>query len=205
MKKIFLILVLLLAFSCSSKKSESQGPFEITEIHPNKMTALTRRHLVKLSKEHDLTPFLYTNKIQIESFVTPRSHPVLTLNTRSAKSPDKVLAKLLHEEFHWWAVNHTENMDKAIAELEAKFPKIPGQDELLHDRSTYLHLAICWLEYKAVAKYLGEERALAVMNDTIKVDKIYPRIYAHVLKRHKDIETILRKNKLIPPAISVKS
>ncbi|HXH32415.1 MAG TPA: hypothetical protein VNJ01_16570 [Bacteriovoracaceae bacterium] len=205
MKNIFLPLLFLILASCSSHRIKQEGPLEITEIHPNKMTALTHKHLVQLSRKHDLSPFLYTTKVQIESFVTPRSHPVLTLNTRSAKSPDKVLAVLLHEEFHWWATSNSANTDRAISDLKAKYPKIPGQDELLDDRSNYLHLVICWLEYKAVVKFLGEERALTVINETIKTDKIYPLIYTQVLKHQKDIETILKKHKLIPKALAVKS
>ncbi|HXH73413.1 MAG TPA: hypothetical protein VNJ08_00500 [Bacteriovoracaceae bacterium] len=198
MIKFLSISLLLLSLSCSLFKKKSEGPLEITEIHPNQMTAMTKKHLIKISKTHNLTPFLYTKEIRIESYVTPRSHPVLTLNTSAANSPDKILATFLHEQFHWWVLLHREKTQKAVDELREKFPTIPGSDEIIDDRTTYLHLAICWLEYKAIKKYLGEERAAKVIEDAIKVEKIYPRIYSLMMKRSKDIELILKKYSLIP-------
>ena len=201
MKKIISILVLLTVSSCSFFKKSSPGPLDITEVNPNKMTALTKKHLIKLTRTYDLTPFLYSREVKIESYVTPRSHPVITLNTRSASSPEKILSKLLHEEFHWWAVANPEKTDAAIAELKEKFPRIHGYDEILINKSTYLHLGICWLEYKALEKYIGEEKAKAVITDIMKVDKVYPRIYAMVLRKQSEIGAILQKNSLVPPAL----
>ena len=104
MKTLILIFSLFALFSCSlsNPKRAIGNDLEITEINPNQWTALTKKNMLMLTKDYDLEPFLFTKKINIQSRVIPHSHPILTLNTRNAEFPLKILSTWLHEEFHWF-------------------------------------------------------------------------------------------------------
>lgn len=196
MKRFLLILFTLSLFSCSTEtpKRVYEDVIEITEINPNRLTALTKQNLFHLAKVYDLKPFLYTKKIQVQSYVIPHSHPVLTLNTRNAEKPNQLLSTWLHEEFHWWTTANKNEVDRAIAELKKTYPKI--------NHSSYLHLIVCYLEHKALVHYLGKQEAHEVINGLVEVDKIYPWIYGQVLQKNKSIGDVLKKHKLIPPPLN---
>lgn len=173
---------------------------EITEINPNRLTALTKQNLFHLAKVYDLKPFLYTKKIHVQSYVVPHSHPTLTLNTRNAEKPHRQLATWLHEEFHWWAEMKPQEIKKSIQDFKKLYPKLPAGGAH-NDHSTYLHLTICYLEYRALVYFLGQRHALKVLADIVKNDKIYPWIYDQVLT-NPEIGKIVRKHKLLPPPLS---
>lgn len=174
---------------------------EITEINPNRLTALTKQNLFHLAKVYDLKPFLFTKKINVQSYVVPHSHPVLTLNTRNAEKPHQLLATWLHEEFHWWVSSHRKETDRAITQLRRAFPKIPAGGAL-NVRSNYLHLVICYLEYRALEHYLGKKDAREVINHLVRKDKLYPWIYTQVLRKGNMIKRIVQKNNLLPPPLT---
>ncbi len=168
---------------------------EITELNPNRLTGLTKQNLFHLAKVYDLRPFLYTKKIQIQSFIVPHSHPVLTLNTRHAEKPHQLLSTWLHEEFHWWTEGKKAETNKAITELKKLYPKIDGK---IGNQSSYIHIIVCFLEYQSLKHFLGEKDAKEVIDEFISQDKIYPWIYSLVLQKTDAISRIIRKNKLIP-------
>lgn len=203
MKRFLLIIFILSLCGCASEppKRVYEEVIEITEINPNRNTALTKQNLFHLAKVYDLKPFLFTKKIHIQSYVVPHSHPVLTLNTRNAQKPNLLLATWLHEEFHWWASEKKVETDRAIAELRKIWPSIPngGAANL---RSSYLHLIICWLEYRSLVHFLGESEAKEIINTLIKKEKVYPWIYTQVLEKSEVISKVIRKNKLIPPPLT---
>lgn len=203
MKRFLPILFILSLAGCSTEtpKRVYEDVIEITEINPNRLTALTKQNLFHLAKVYDLRPFLYTKKINVQSYVVPHSHPTLTLNTRNAEKPHQLLSTWLHEEFHWWATSKKTETDKAIADLKKLFPKIPAGGAV-NTQSSYLHLVICYLEYQALVHYLGKQDAREVIDGLVKVDKIYPWIYSQVLKRNESIGKIIRKHKLIPPPLT---
>jgi hypothetical protein len=204
MMKILIFLSILSLTACSSKsvqKREIASELEITEINPNQWTALTKKNMLGLASEYNLDPYLYTKKINIESRVIPHSHPILTLNTRNAEFPQKILSSWLHEEFHWWADMNGENIEKAVADFRTMYPVLPQVVGARNEYSTYLHLVVCFLEYKAVSLYLGEVKAREMLLEFATVDAIYPWIYTQILNRTIEIENVVKDHKLLPEGL----
>lgn len=198
-----LILVCTVLFwGCATKEPESAPlGLEIVEITPNKWTAITKQNMLHLAQVYDLRPFLFTKKIHLQSQVIPHSHPVLTINTRNAENPKKILSVWLHEELHWWALQNSKNVNLAIKELKKIYPQAPATKSS-GDNSTFLHLIICHLELKALSFYLGDKEAREVITDIMKKDKIYPWIYYQILYKDHAIKRLVRKYKLIPAPLT---
>lgn len=203
MKILLLVLLLALFSGCASKQKNEGHPsgLKISEIKPNKWTAITKQNLLQLTQVYDLDPFLFTKKVKIQSRVVPHSHPVLTLNTRNAENPYKLLSVFLHEQFHWWLTKNSQNTLLAIKELKRYFPKAPVTKSLGAD-STHLHLLVCYLELQALNYYLGKKEGRQTVYSIMKYDKIYPWLYYQVLYRSKGIRKVVRKYKLLPPPLS---
>lgn len=201
MKFIPYLFCLLLLFSCASHREEGHpSGLEITEVQPNKETYIMKQNMLHLAQVYDLSPFLFTKKIQIQSQVIPHSHPVLTLNTRHADEPKKILSLLLHEELHWWAIKKKPAVELAILELKKIYPKAPVTRGSGPD-STHLHLIVCYLELKALGHYLGAKEARLVVTDIMKRDKIYPWVYYQILNKDFAIKKIVEKHQLLPPPL----
>lgn len=199
--KLLCLSVLLLVFSCASRE-EAPHPsgLIITEVDANKWTALTKQNLLQLVQVYDLSPFLFTKNIKIESKVIPHSHPVLTLNSRNAEDPKKLLSVFLHEQLHWWTSMNQAQTDLAITDLKTIFPKAPIT-KTMGPNSTYIHLIVCYLELRAVSFYLGKEEGRNVISSFMKKDKIYPWIYSQVLTKESAIQKIIKKHRLLPPTL----
>ncbi len=199
MKHFLLILFILNLSGCTSGPEEKrvyEDVIEITEINPNRLTALTKQNLFHLAKVYELKPFLYTKQIHVQSYVVPHSHPILTINTRHAERPHHLLATWLHEEFHWWVGQNPAHNDRAIAQLKKIFPDIPGGN--VSPRSTYLHLIICYLEYRALVHFLGEKESRSIVRELIEKDKLYPWVYTQILEKSAVIGKVIVANKLLP-------
>ncbi len=194
-----LFFILISFLGCTSPVEEKrvyEDVIEITEINPNRLTALTKQNLFHLAKVYDLKPFLFTKQIHIQSYVVPHSHPILTINTRHADRPQHLLSTWLHEEFHWWAGMNQKSTDRAISQLKKIYPNVPG--EVSTSRSIYLHLIICYLEYRALVHYLGEKESQVIVRELIEKDKLYPWVYQQILMKENDIGKVIVANKLIP-------
>ena len=199
--KLWIFLYLILLSSCTTKPVAKELPvtaFTMSEINPNKWTALTRQNLEHLMQVYDLVPLLFTMEIHIESQVKSHSHPILTLNTRYAESPKKLLSVFVHEQLHWWAEKNQAEMNKAIEEIKVLFPTLPTTGIAKDTQSTYLHLIICFLEYEAMIHYLQKKDANKILKDFIQKDNIYPWINTQVYLKYKPIEAIVKKHKLSP-------
>lgn len=199
--KILTFLLLAILSGCATSPQApiiADDVMSITEVNPNKWTALTRQNLEHLVQIYDLRPILFTKKIFIESRVIPHSHPNLTLNTRYAEYPKKLLSVFVHEQLHWWAGLKKNDMDKAILEMKKVFPVLPKEGLAKDPESTYLHLVICFLEYKAMIHYLEKKEANKILKDFIQVDKIYPWIYTQVYLKYKTLDPIINKYNLSP-------
>jgi hypothetical protein len=202
--KIVTLLIALLISSCSTKPTTVpaagavQPEIRITEINPNKWTALTRQNLEHLIQIYNLAPLFFTYEIHIQSQVIPQSHPILILNTRYAENPHKLMSLLIHEQLHWWAATHKEKFDKAIVDLKILFPTLPKEGIAKDEHSTYLHLAICFLEYESMIHFVKKRKANKILKDYIQNEKIYPWIYSQVYLKYKLIEEIIKKYDLSP-------
>lgn len=157
----------------------------------------TRTELQALLKQYDLSRYIFTRQVIIESRAIPHSDPVLTLNTRHNGQPDQELTAFVHEEIHWFVSAHEADELQAEQEYRKLYPKVPygypegGKDE----ESTYLHLTVCYLEYQAMKQLVGVPRADAVMQ-YLSTDH-YTWIYKTVLADESKIGAIVSRHHLL--------
>lgn len=198
MSHMKLLLLFFLVSCANTKKVETALSLVIEEATSSTATQQTRLEILHLARKYDLSSFLYTKKIVIDPRLEKTKwHPVITLNTRYKDHPQRLLAQLLHEELHWWMRDHKVNVQVAIPELKANFKGAPVIKGSRDRDATYRHLLICWMEFRAVSKYMGEEAAKEVLQHFV-AEKRFPWIYGKVLRDHKRIEKIVRKYEFIP-------
>ena len=197
MKKLILLTLIILVAGITSY---AQDKIEIALKSSSREESQTRDQLQRLLKTYDLSKWIFTRSILIDEKAIPHSHPILTLHTRHLKDDDLLLSTFLHEQFHWFLVQKDKETQEAIKDLRALFPKVPvgPPDGAGDEESTYLHLLVNYLEYRADRELLGELRARQVM-DFWSSDH-YRWVYQTVLERTRDISSILFKHKLIPGA-----
>src|SRR2546421_1005332 len=157
----------------------------------------TKSQLQKLLAQYDLSRFIFTKEIMIDRTSIPHSNPVLTFHTRHLKDDELLLSTFVHEQIHWFLAQHEEQTEQAIKELRVIFPKVPvgfpeGADS---EYSSYLHLLVNTLEYRADKDLLGELRARQVME--FWATDHYRWIYKQVLDEGDKIRAVLRKHKLV--------
>jgi hypothetical protein len=205
--KFSVITFLLISFftGCASEKESGIHPsgLEITEVKPDKWTALTKQNLLHLAQVYDLSPFLFTKDIIIKSDIAPEpvSDPNLTLNTKNSEDPKKILSRLLHGELHWWLLRDKQATSLAMLELKKIYPDAPQTNEYGKD-TTYLHLIVCYLELRALEFYVGVKESKQIISALMKQDKLYPWIYYQVLNKDFAIKKIVKKHKLLPPPLN---
>jgi hypothetical protein len=148
--------------------------------------------LEDLAKTYDVSRFLFTERVHIQSFSIPHSHPVLTLNTRSIKEPDRFLSLFLHEQIHWFFAKSSrdQKVEAFIVKMKELFPTVPSQAEggAQDEESTYLHLGVCYYELEALTSFIGVEKAQAVF----KTNDIYKWINQQVLTEGPQIHDALK-------------
>jgi hypothetical protein len=198
----FLILLPLFLLSCTNPATKRPVPpmVHISEIAPDRQTALTNQNFIHLIQIYDLAPFFYTYRIQIERGVPARSHPVLTLNTEYAENPSALLAQWLHEEFHWLANSHPDKIRLAIRDLRKMFPKVPVTKSE-PAKLIYLHFIVYSLEYQAMTKFLGKHDAIKVARLKLEKENHYHWVYETVILQSERIQAVIVKNGLLPKAL----
>jgi len=191
-------ILLPLTIALLSITSYAQDKLDISLKSGSQSEIQTKEQLQRLVKTYDLSKWIFTKAILIDEKSIPHSHPVLTLHTRHLKDDDLLLSTFVHEQLHWFLVQKDKETNEAIKELRVAFPKVPvGFPEGSEDEeSTYLHLLVNYLEYRADRELLGELRAKQVM-DFWSTDH-YKWVYKTVLERTRDIGNIAFKHKLIP-------
>jgi len=95
-------------------------------------------------------------------------------------------------------VQRGKDTEIAIKELHELFPTAPARppEGANDENSTYLHLLVCYLEYRADQQLLGELKARQVM-DFWATDH-YTWVYRMVLDRSGEIGKVISKYKLNP-------
>ena len=195
--KIYWLLLFLtpLAVGEATAVFSAEG-FEIQLAGVNEREEEVAEVLIGLSQKHDLSPWLFTNRVRIESGVIPHSHPVLTLNTRHMDNPTQLLAVFLHEQIHWFlaAVENKNQLKDALSELREMYSQVPdGQNGgASSEYSTYLHLLVNWLEFDALSKLLGRSEA----QEVIEGQYVYEWIYGRVLEDSSELKSIVTKHDL---------
>lgn len=192
-------LVSLLATGGSEPVVAEASAVHIQLAHGDQREQATREQVRRLLHSYDLGPWLFTRELRIDREAIPHSHPVLTLHTRHLKDDDLLLSTLVHEELHWFLVNHPEQTDAAIADLMQRFPKTPvGYPQGSSDaRGNYVHLLDIYLEWRADRLLLGELRAREVME--FWAADHYTWVYRTVLEHAREIGTIVARHGLMYP------
>jgi hypothetical protein len=152
--------------------------------------------LVGLSQDHDLSPWLFTNRVRIESGVIPQSHPILTLNTLYVEESTQLLAVFLHEQIHRFlaAPENKNKLKNAMSELREIYAQVPNAENggAASDYSTYLHFLVNWLEFDALSNLLGQTKAQEVIEDR----RVYRWIYDKVLEDSPQLQSVVTRNDL---------
>ena len=194
MKLIPIAFALLLSLTASA-----QTDLKISLANSTAAEQQTKAQLERLLKTYDVSKWIMTRSIVIDEKATPHSHPVLTLSARHVKDDELLLATFVHEQMHWFVIQDGRDINAAIAEFKKMFPNAPvaPPEGASDERSTYLHIAVCYLEYRAARELLGELKAKQVMQ--FWTTDHYNWIYRTVLERPRDIGQVMFKSKLIPP------
>ena len=189
---LFLFVLFSLSYSLAAQK------IEISLKNNTPAEAKTKAQLERLIAAYDLTKWTFTGKVEIDEKSTPHSHPVLTLHTRHLKDDELLLSTYVHEQIHWHLVNLSKETDEAIKELRTVFPKVPigPPDGARDENSTYLHILVGYLEYRAGRELMGELKAKQVI-EFWSTDH-YNWVYRTILERTRDIGNIAFKYKLVP-------
>jgi hypothetical protein len=184
---------------CMSSALHAQANLEIALKHGSKVEQQTRDQLQRLLKAYDLAKWTFTKSILLDEESIPHSHPVLTLSARHVKDDELLLSTFVHEQAHWFLTQNSKATEDAKQELRSMFPKVPIKppEGASDEESTYLHLIVIYLEYRADRELLGELKARQVM-EFWAIDH-YTWIYKTVLERPRDIGNVAFKHKLVPP------
>jgi len=176
----------------------AQANLEIALKRGSKGELQTRDQLQRLIKTYDLAKWTFTRSILIDEEAIPHSHPVLTLSARHVKDDELLLSTFVHEQAHWFLTQNQKATEDAKKELRAIFPKVPIKppEGASDEESTYLHLIVIYLEYRADRELMGELRARQIME--FWATDHYTWIYKSVLERPRDIGNIAFKYKLVP-------
>jgi hypothetical protein len=162
----------------------------------------TREALLDLEDQYDISPFLFTRKIRIQSGAKPHAHPILTLNTAGMLSSEVLLSQFIHQEMQWFLDSRPDDLKAALRELRRKYPgleaamhreSLSGHDQAT-EGATYYELIVCWLEYQALKYYLGTEKAQGLARSLPH----FTFIYEAVLRDEREIGQVIRKYRLLP-------
>ena len=196
MKRVLFVVALALLAGGAARAQEK---LSITLAQNSRAEAQTKEQLERLLRTYDLSKWVFTRAVAIdEKTGIPHSHPRLTLNTRHLLDDELLLSTFVHEQAHWFVSAREKETEAALRELRAMFPKVPvGHPEGARDeRSSYTHLVVVYLEYRALRELLGELRARQVME--FWAHDHYTWIYKTVLERPRDIGNVAFKHRLVP-------
>jgi hypothetical protein len=154
-----------------------------------------KQQMERLARQYDLSKYTITRDIIIERGAMNHSSPVLTLNLRFLDNDDLALSAYVHEQGHWYLMErHRPGNPQLFEDLQRTFPnldyRVPDGDGEL--RSSYFHIAVCMLEWQAMEELVGAERARKVIE--WKQKDHYNAIYAILLNRREQVESVLNRN-----------
>lgn len=187
MNKIVLLIILLCCNTAMAQTPVMEISTKNNSENENKVVAIMR----ELLTEYNLSKWIFTTEMIVEQRVIPHSHPILTLNTASMNKVD-ILDTFIHEQLHWYVDKYPEAEKKAITEFKKKYKNVPYQNRAgaRDEYSTYLHLIVCYLEYRSMARLIGEEEAKQLMWNQAH----YTWIYNKIIEDSQYIGSILEKN-----------
>jgi hypothetical protein len=191
--KFFGRILVFAAMGLLATRVGAQTPkLNIKTKHGFPMEEQRKGQMERLAKQYDLKKYTITRDIVIERGATNHSYPVLTLNLRFLDNDDLALSAYVHEQGHWVLMErHRADNPALFEDLQRTFPnmeiRVPEGDGEL--RSSYLHIAVCMLEWQAMEELVGAERARKVIE--WKQGDHYKAIYATLLNRREQVEGVL--------------
>ena len=187
MKAFLIVTILSCQFHLHAQTSKVEISTKNNSDRENEIVKLLNELLI----EYDLSKWLFTNKVIIEQRVIPHSHPVLTLNTSSNDKRD-ILTTFIHEQLHWYVEKYPEFEKKSIAAFKGRYKNVPYQNRAgaRDEYSTYLHLIVCYLEYKSMASLIGETEAKQLMWNMTH----YTWVYNKIIEDTEFIGNVLRES-----------
>jgi hypothetical protein len=199
MHKVKCLALIAALMFVSGPSVRTQDALKITLANGSKPEQQTKEQLERLLKTYDLSKWIVTRSIIVdEKTPIPHSHPGLTLSTRHIKDDELLVATFVHEQMHWFVIRDQKKLGEAIKELKVMFPKVPatGPEGANDEDSTYLHIAVNYLEYRALRELMGELKAKQILQ--FWTSDHYTWIYKTVLERPRDIGNIMFKYQLVP-------
>lgn len=159
-----LVILAWLGFHPGGALAQMQPEIEISLYEGSPDEEEARQQLRRLLERYALSPWIFTDKVLIQAGVRAHSHPVLTLNTRFRDQDDKQLSFFVHEQLHWYLEEEAGAREEAIEVLRRMYPEVPvgGSEGARSEYSTYLHLLVGWLEWRAMICLIGEAQAREV-------------------------------------------
>ena len=186
---------MLVAIALLSVRVEAQTPkLNIRTKHSLPVEEQRKEQMERLARQYDLKKFTVTRDIMIERGAMNHSYPLLTLNLRFLDNDDLALSAYVHEQGHWVLMErHRDDNRSLFDDLQRTFPnmdvQIPAGDGEL--RSSYLHIAVCMLEWQAMEDLVGPERARKVIE--WKERDHYKAIYSTILTHREQVEMLLNR------------
>lgn len=167
-------------------------------IHGSPAEIETRSRLQHLLQQYDLSNWIWTRTIVIDSEAIPHSHPRLTIHTRHRDDDLLLLSTFVHEEYHWFETAHPKETAAAIRELRKMYPGMPvgGRDGGFDNESTYLHIIVCYAEYQKMKSLVGPDRSEQVMQ--FWANDHYRKIYRLVLDHEQELRQVIARHRLLP-------
>lgn len=166
--------------------------------HKDASELKVREIVLRLIEQHAMSDWMFTDRIVIDNTAPiPRSHPVLTLNTRYLNDETEILTNIIHEQLHWFLGEHQEALRDAIVEMRALYPDMPDGPPrgAMNRRSTELHLVVCSLEYQALEEKIGREAAV----ERLLGKPYYTWVFATVVQDHVQLREILDRHGIVLP------
>jgi hypothetical protein len=192
-KSITLISSLLFIFSAAAV-SKTPVKLNIKLAHGNEAERKGKELIEEFLVKYDIERDIFTKDISIEAMVIPHSHPVLTLNTRTIDEPNMYLDTFIHEQIHWFFAAKEKETQKFIILMKSQFPDAPAekQDGAKDSESTYLHLGVCYFEFKAIERILGRNEAKRIFKES----DVYTWVRKQVLEKSPFIAKALKDSDL---------
>ena len=162
----------------SAAAGQAPPPLEVETVNGSEREEAAKVQLQRLVATYDLDPWTFTRRVRIEAGVIPHSHPVLTLNERYIDQDVEQLTTYIHEQFHWMVLERQSALATVTAAFREAFPEVPagGSEGARDERSTYLHLVVCDLEFQGLSRLVGKEQAREVLSAQRHYTWIYDRV-----------------------------
>ena len=141
----------------------------------------------------------FTERVILDDKSISHSHPVLTIGarTKAVRTDRELLAVYLHEQIHWFLSGHSVLVRRAVRDLRAMYPQVRvGTKEggARDEKSTYLHLLVCTLEYEALRSMMSEASSTRLLSSK----PYYEWIYKTVIQDFEAIRCLCVSHELVP-------